>query len=220
MVACFNFGPGMDAYFAGYRRAADVLIEHIATRGESQDLLVFPLMFSLRHALEIGFKELISAAQRLLETDHVAYEKTHNLTALWNVCSVLLRGVWPNDTEPFDSVSAVVTALVILDPTNEGFRYFHTVDRRDGRKGRGLRPTLDSELRQMDLTAAYGDVSHTLDLLDAAQMGLDQYLEWKVDAQSIRQEFEAAIRAEFEEPYQRDEEERYEGAVDPLNGPR
>ena len=54
-------------YAAGYRRAAELLIEHIDTKGRDQDVLVYPVVFLYRHHVELALKRIISIC--LLQID-------------------------------------------------------------------------------------------------------------------------------------------------------
>ncbi|GJH64862.1 hypothetical protein [Escherichia coli] len=48
--ACLNYMPDHGtAYTEGYRRAADILINHIDESGRDQDFLVYPVLFLYRH---------------------------------------------------------------------------------------------------------------------------------------------------------------------------
>ncbi|HHS8916416.1 TPA: hypothetical protein ACTVMT_005267, partial [Escherichia coli] len=55
------------AYTEGYRRAADILINHIDESGRDQDFLVYPVLFLYRHHLELLIKQIIGLALALAE---------------------------------------------------------------------------------------------------------------------------------------------------------
>ncbi|MCZ5484310.1 hypothetical protein O5584_24240 [Escherichia coli] len=73
------------AYTEGYRRAADILINHIDESGRDQDFLVYPVLFLYRHHLELLIKQIIGLALALAEDpDKHQYKKDdHNLNNLW-----------------------------------------------------------------------------------------------------------------------------------------
>ncbi|EFH8745037.1 hypothetical protein GF050_17545 [Escherichia coli] len=66
--ACLNYMPDHGtAYTEGYRRAADILINHIDESGRDQDFLVYPVLFLYRHHLELLIKQIIGLALALAE---------------------------------------------------------------------------------------------------------------------------------------------------------
>lgn len=84
--ACLNYMPDHGtAYTEGYRRAADILINHIDESGRDQDFLVYPVLFLYRHHLELLIKQIIGLALALAEDpDKHQYKKDdHNLNNLW-----------------------------------------------------------------------------------------------------------------------------------------
>jgi hypothetical protein len=200
--ACLNFGGGMDIYAVGFRAGADALIERLEATGNGQDVLVYPLVYCLRHAVEINLKLVVWAARRLLEDSVTGFPDNHDIAALWHTAKPLLGRVWPKEPDTMRRVEGVVMSLARLDPSGESFRYALS------RRKNGSRDlTLDPDLRNLDLGALHKDVSEVLDLLDGAQSGLEQYIENATEAESewraLRAEMEAEMRAEYQEPYDR-----------------
>lgn len=125
--ACLNYMPDHGtAYTEGYRRAADILINHIDESGRDQDFLVYPVLFLYRHHLELLIKQIIGLALALAEDpDKHQYKKDdHNLNNLWPLAQKLILEVddsyRPSD---FKIVKEVVKALHQADERATDFRY-------------------------------------------------------------------------------------------------
>src|SRR5262249_50330134 len=56
-------------YAEGYKLAADLLVQHVVETRSNQDLLVFPIVFLYRQALEVALKHLILQGFQLLDID-------------------------------------------------------------------------------------------------------------------------------------------------------
>jgi hypothetical protein len=55
--ACLNFKEDqLNLYAIGYKRAAELLLEHVKNSGRDQDTLVYPIIFLYRHYLELRLK--------------------------------------------------------------------------------------------------------------------------------------------------------------------
>src|SRR5688572_23902166 len=115
MVACLNFGGELHLYGTGFREGADTLLAVLREQEHSQDMLVYPLVYCLRHAVELSLKQVIRAARRYLDEFPGDFPDGHNLSNLWNTCKPLLRKIWPDDPA-FRTVEAAVNALRRLDP--------------------------------------------------------------------------------------------------------
>ena len=122
---------GWSAYAVGYKEAADVIIQSITDSQRTFGPLVYPLMQLYRHYLELEFKGLILASQKLLYKTR-SFPKSHNLITLWNQCNELLREVSPGDSEDsLDAITKLMGEFSEIDPFSTAFRY--PVDR-DGNK--------------------------------------------------------------------------------------
>lgn len=190
-IACLNFGGDLHLYAAGFREGAQALLELVRSTGHDQDFLVYPLVYSLRHAVELLLKQVIRAGRRLID-EPGDFPDGHRLNELWNTCKPILKQVWPTDPA-YATVEATILKLCEIDPEGEGFRY------PVGTKKKGPRaPTLDEDLRRLDLGALVREVSETIGLLDGADTGIDVYLDYKRDMLEERRELEREMRAEFE----------------------
>jgi len=177
-IAFLNFASDLHLYHAGFRNGAGALIDTLEREQHGQDLLVYPLVYCLRHAVELALKMVIRGARNLLDGSG-DFPEGHHLHHLWKTARPLLEQIWKDDREAFDRVAQVVESLRLIDPEGEGFRY--PVTTRTKATG-GLRnPTIDPALRHLDLRKLYDDVSEVLGLLDGADTGIDVYVGYKAD---------------------------------------
>ena len=66
-TACVNLGGDLHLYAAGFREGAETLLGVVRSTGHSQDLLVYPIVYSLRHSVELLLKQVIRAGRRLVD---------------------------------------------------------------------------------------------------------------------------------------------------------
>lgn len=124
LTACFDWPRDKWlGYILGYRRAADVLVAHIAETGCHQDTIVYPYVMCWRHYVELQLKTLIVLFQRFLRKD-VEIRRTHRIDLLWSK----LRGLFDESglveaDAALAAVDQVLRQLHELDPTSEHFRY-------------------------------------------------------------------------------------------------
>ena len=120
-IACLNFGGDMDLYAAGFREGAVALLDVVRTTGHAQDLFVYPIVYSLRHCVELLLKQVIRAGRRLID-EPADFPNGHRLDDLWRTCEPILRRIWPKDPS-YSTVESVIARLCELDPAGEAFRY-------------------------------------------------------------------------------------------------
>ncbi|HCP5802507.1 TPA: hypothetical protein OEI51_004771 [Escherichia coli] len=181
--ACLNYMPDHGtAYTEGYRRAADILINHIDESGRDQDFLVYPVLFLYRHHLELLIKQIIGLALALAEDpDKHQYKKDdHNLNNLWPLAQKLILEVddsyRPSD---FKIVKEVVKALHQADERATDFRYAR---RNDG--------TRSLEGIHYVNPRRFGEkMGEASDLLDGVDNGLRYLLDCKAEWNQILDSF-------------------------------
>lgn len=118
--------PYMPGYFvmpAAYQEAAEELVR-AAEKGPG-DLLVFPIVYLYRHAIEVSMKEVIQRAVALRDDGKGSpSQHRHDLMELWRRTRALLMEIVPD--EPYDGVDevqAVIRELHDLDERSMSFRY-------------------------------------------------------------------------------------------------
>ena len=181
--ACLNYMPDHGtAYTEGYRRAADILINHIDESGRDQDFLVYPVLFLYRHHLELLIKQIIGLALALAEDpDKHQYKKDdHNLNNLWPLAQKLILEVddsyRPSD---FKIVKEVVKALHQADERATDFRY--------ARRNDGIR-SLEG-IHYVNPRRFGEKMGEASDLLDGVDNGLRYLLDCKAEWNQILDSF-------------------------------
>ena len=184
-TACLNFGYPEHGYINGYRKAADLAVDHVVATDWDQDYLVFPVVFNYRQYLELRTKELLVGATRLLGRA-APDEKMlggHLLLAVWNALAPLLHEVFGPDPQ-IALIGARLAEFEALDPKSMNFRY--ATDKKGGL-------SLPSDLRWLSLTNIRSTIEKMANSLDGWDMGLDHYL----DQQREQREFQAEMEREY-----------------------
>lgn len=120
-----NGGPyDFYAYSRGYFRAAELLAETLIEDGHLIDLVVYPLVFTYRHAAELAIKDLVRLLPRLWDEKREA-EFSHKLLDNWNNARPYLKRapVFDPDDPAVDEVDKVLLDLVEIDPEGAAFRF-------------------------------------------------------------------------------------------------
>lgn len=124
-------GSGADGwclYASGYKRAAELLVEHVRTTYEL-NTVVFPILFLYRHYLEVILKEIIGYARYLDATPEGA-PGGHGLDKLWAEAKALIRRHARDVPAPvLARLDVLIAQLSNLDSSSEGTRYPITKDR-------------------------------------------------------------------------------------------
>lgn len=204
-TACLRFGGELFLYGAAFREGADQLLVALRAAGDdfSRDKLAYPLVYCLRHSVELALKQVIRAARGLLDEPTRDFPDGHNLGNLWNTCRPLLERVWASPDPSYATVEAAVLGLLRIDPEGEGFRY--PLSTRSKKTGGERLSTLDEGLTHLDLQRLHDDVIAALDLLDGADTGIDVYLDYKQDMEeeyrTVQAEMQAEMNAEYRDYY-------------------
>lgn len=198
-IACLNFAGDLHLYHRGFRNGAEALIETLERREHGQDLLVYPLVYCLRHAVELALKMVIRGARNLLD-EPGDFPDEHLLHNLWNTARPLLEEIWKDDKKAFDRVAGVVEDLRLIDPDGEGFRYPVTTKKKAAANRRVT--TIDPNLRHLDLRKLFDDVSDVLNLLDGADTGLDAYAGYKADMEAEHRHYLDEMEANYYREYE------------------
>ena len=128
-------------YILGYQEATNLLLEKTAS-GRDQDTLIYPILFNARQAIELGLKEVIRLADRLLNLDDPSYNGSlpwgHPLRPLWDEAKERIAQVETSfDPGALDDhyhrssagFERLVRQLDSADPGSFNFRY--PVDKKD-----------------------------------------------------------------------------------------
>jgi hypothetical protein len=116
-----------DFHAAGYRQASEILLQRFLddpqrTAGD-RDSLVLPILFLVRHYLELRFKDILVYG-RALSGQPAQWPLVHPLKDLWANTQQVLRAIYDADvSQELTSIEQFVTDLDRLDPDSQSFRY-------------------------------------------------------------------------------------------------
>ncbi|VBB45843.1 conserved hypothetical protein [uncultured Paludibacter sp.] len=130
-----NFG----SYLSSYENAFNTLIDSVNTSGFHVDYLAYPILFTARHSLELGFKANIRYFAKYSKKSNFVNTDSHNLIDLFSAFKIHVResiinlkkkyqiDVEKDDIKDFESYCKMVDDLVdkfdVLDKGSFCFRY-------------------------------------------------------------------------------------------------
>jgi len=134
VIACVgsNGGTFDDDIFEGFTISVTLLLDH-AKKTHNEDIIVYPLVYSARHAIELGLKMLIDSVLRIVELRGAKIEApvdladvkkrlhTHDINRLTSIISEICY-VDNRIADIFASHSANIE-LFFLDPEGDMFKY-------------------------------------------------------------------------------------------------
>ncbi len=122
----------------GFKRAADILADHILEFCSGGDLVIYPVVYLYRHYLELNLKDIITRGNYLVD-EPIKLKSGHSLNDLWNDCRTILQQIGiPTDTPEVKPFEACIKQLDRVDYQSSAFRYPIT------RSGKPTLPTLNS----------------------------------------------------------------------------
>jgi hypothetical protein len=121
-----NGGYGIETYVHGYADTVEILLKSIIDDGTLIDPIIYPMVYSARHYLELMLKHLIDKLEEINTALYVpvpTYSKlTHSINTLWNIFSALSEA----DIRLPSKIS-ILNEYVLdysqIDDTGETFRY-------------------------------------------------------------------------------------------------
>lgn len=130
-----NFG----SYLSSYENAFKALIDSVDNSGFHVDYLAYPILFTARHSLELGFKANIRYFSKYSEKSDFTNSDSHNLKDLFSGFKIHVREsikklkekydveVEKDDINDFEAYCKAVDSLVdrfdVLDKGSFCFRY-------------------------------------------------------------------------------------------------
>jgi hypothetical protein len=122
--ACINWcQDGWGLYTAGYKTAADLLVQRIEQQTANPDSLVYPVLFLYRQYLELQIKDLIRQGFQLQGVSG-DFPKHHRIGSLWEICHKLLSDLFPGDSvTELKEITRLISEFSAVDPTSMAFRY-------------------------------------------------------------------------------------------------
>lgn len=129
-----NGQPDAIVYAEGYSTAANMLIDAYLENSTSvsQDQLVYPICFNMRHSIEITLKNEIYRSININKFKrievHFNNNKTHDINIIWKFLSKHLI-VLDRQYKPIISkLDPLINEIGSVDPTGQTFRYPENVD--------------------------------------------------------------------------------------------
>lgn len=106
----------------GYRQSADALVEQAIENCGDADILVYPIIFLYRHALELNLKYIINFYGPQVGVRPIW--NTHEFERLWPAFLEVLEGFGTDDPDRADQVvGGVIAKFGNVDPRSFSYRY-------------------------------------------------------------------------------------------------
>lgn len=176
MNACLSlYSDPTESYIAGYKEAADLLVESVATGEGTADFLIYPIVFLYRHYLELRLKSLLHDGNRLLNRDY-KQKSVHPFSKLWPEVKKILVELWPNEEDDqLKAMDSLIEQFQTVDPNSTSFRYAKDL------KGENSLKIGSGVLNLRNLAEVVGAMST---ILDGSATAISVYQENKNDMQS------------------------------------
>lgn len=154
-------------YAEGYHQAAEKLYALWLENQRSPDHLIYPMMFLCRHYVELRLKELIQAAESLLELP-TEWKLDHNLDFLVSLLQPHLKKIWPDGSnEELQNACRLIKELSSIDKTSFLFRYPVDTNRND----------ITKKVTSLDVDNFFDALRKLASFLDGASAGVSVYLD-------------------------------------------
>jgi len=108
----------------GYQHSANTLVETALENPAQMDVLIYPILFLYRHALELNLKYIINIYGRHVGVDPIW--NSHDFRVLWPRFLAVLDGFGTDDPDKADDiVGGVIAQFGNVDPNSFSNRYPH-----------------------------------------------------------------------------------------------
>ena len=125
--------PKLNVFMSFYQDAVDKLYREISEGNETADRIAMPLLFLMRHAMELGYKYTISEICRLNRTSYEPQEDGHSFRRLHSKLKKEFDTLWQegglidDKKTGFDEHYALTEKAMVWfdeeDPNGVNFRY-------------------------------------------------------------------------------------------------
>jgi hypothetical protein len=106
----------------GYRRAADLLVTQAESDASLRRDLVYPIVFSYRHSLELALKQVLE--EHGPGVGKAPEFRKHQLGEIWPRCREVIEHFNPGaDPAPLEVLALLVDEFSQIDPGSFSFRY-------------------------------------------------------------------------------------------------
>lgn len=129
--------PGIHHYVDGYFVAAKA-VAHAVVKGQLSneiDTVVYPILFSARHAIELSLKAILSEVQELIPYRPAARVESkiltgHDIGKLWEALSDRADQIDRRLVPPVTKLESLIRSYSKIDPNGQVFRYPHDLEKR------------------------------------------------------------------------------------------
>lgn len=151
-------------YAMGYEEAADILVKNV--KSDNSDLLIYPIAFLYRQAIELQLKDIILTSRGLYGFENIEVPKNHDLLQSWNICKKAIEYAWPKKSNrgSIKEVEKVIKEIHKIDKQSFSFRY--PVDKSNV-------PLLPQELRQVSIKNLSNNYKIVIMYLNGTICGID-----------------------------------------------
>lgn len=136
-----NGEPGPEYYSGGYDEAVHILCKAIIKKGHSPDEIVYPILFSARHRVELFLKSQIQYVGMIRErknVDTAKLIKTHSIEKLWELLNTIAVDCDSRYLPLLDELHEYIEHFVHIDDTGETFRYCYSTEHKKHLQDRAL----------------------------------------------------------------------------------
>lgn len=161
--AVLRYQPNWCQYATAYTLATELLLRE-ALDGEDKDLLVYPILFNARQAIELWLKDIIQLGA-LLETGIQPIEATHRIDLLWGKANAVLVSSGEGEHEGMAVLNTLMTEFHDVDRRSTAFRYPVNVDGDPSFKLDFSESLMDGPLAPSGLLAPRIDLANLSDVL-------------------------------------------------------
>jgi hypothetical protein len=115
---------GFDDYSLGYFESGQAIINSAINGEVTVDLVVYPIIYNYRHAIELGLKHLAEVLPPLWNEKKISYKPTHKLVDVWRlIVPYLKRDPSFDQGGAIAFVDKVIKDIVQFDSDAEVFRF-------------------------------------------------------------------------------------------------
>lgn len=175
-----NGSPGAIDYAEGFASAANALLDSaIADRGLSLpvDTLVYPVCFTMRHAIELFLKKAIedlTVIGTLRGSAVPVFNKvaSHDLGLIWSYVKTQAPTTDERLVNPVNALDEYVTDVANIDATGQVFRYPSDLDNKKHLTSIGLINLVALKRRFNQIQSLLGELNRTMgDLIEEYRWG-------------------------------------------------
>jgi hypothetical protein len=118
-----NMFQEFSSYAEGYQIGAIKLIDCLDMTRNDKDFLVYPIVFLIRHYVELRLKEIIQGLNYCIDNSK-DFPTGHNIDFLWKDFKKKYSEIGENtNDENFKSMDSIIYELHTFDPISMSFRY-------------------------------------------------------------------------------------------------